>query len=802
MKYYGTSFIFIIIIYAASTACADVINIHISDFGINQYWDSEMEVGDDFTISSDPKHSHNQVYSDMHNMVQQLLGDQAKSQILIPMPEDSIMNSDQDIEDQIYQKLKVSMQQAIAKGNRDFEFQLVQKIKTGGYIDPQRQGMVNEYSNAAYGAIARVTAELHKEHTCILDATIGSNGTVALGRAVEKLKSVSDLFTMLDFVDGRASYEEMNDVIKVFGASKINLSNTQGDWWGHSPMMTGDKASISNHDTSKRLLLENPMMNYEWVVPLDPDADAHILRMAKQDAKFRVRKFYVSGNKQYETYEVPIPMTGQEIRQVWGASNQYRQLNQKPVSLVIADHVRDLDNGYTVARHIAARIPRNSKVVYLDNNSGNDPMKYLITAKVSPENLATLSRQSSEANLFRQLKQVNPDFVVSFEKEAPKFRLPNTYYIVGKDTFNAIRNMTELYADLLENFKMLSHDETDTLEIFKAVNNLQKLVQAYERDQKNGMYAPLGDVRSDTLYELTKIFTDSAFDNFVDAMDLKNIPALSSIRDASWVIADAIHDGRAPFAGNKLENYNDLQKFAKAGVGGLSYWLGFEMSGGNTTVASGFEMIGKAAADLTDTVSLKAFTHMVVHEKQYAENVQQLLDFWKQQQERRLEKGQDIQRAEDYFGEDNLHAMGLSSKDIKSLNNAVIQKAFQINGVLKEYSVQRHRDIHGNDINVQRLVYEKTDKNGTNTKTIKTNMIRRQHRNGQVENMQIQHAMKAELPKTNLYPDKKKEFGGVYIEPALIHGGQVDNRVIDQTLDDRPEKKSSSWSTVIPEGIE
>ncbi len=804
MKHHRINCIFFIIIFFASTACADVINIHITDFGINQYWDFSMKVGDDFTISSDPKHSHNQVYSDMHDMVRQLLGANAKSQILIPMPEDSIMNSDQDIEDLIYQKLKATVQKATANGNRGFEFQLVQHIKTVGYIAPWRQDMVTKYGKAAYGAIARVTNELRNDYTCSVDATIGSNGTVAIGRAVEKLKSVSDLFAMLDFVDGRASYKEMNEVIKAFGASKINFSNTQGDWWGHSPKMTGDKASISNHETSKRLLLENPMINYEWVVPLDSDADAHVLRMAQQDAEFRVRKFYVSGNNKLETYNLPIPMSSREIRQVFGASDRYGQLNQRPISLVISDRVWDLDNGYTAARYIASKIPRNSKVVYIDSRSDENPMQYLLTAKVTPENLFTLSRQGSDAELVRQLRKADADFVITFESEAPKFQLPRALYVVGRDTCNAVRNMTELYADLLKEFKRLSPEEKGTLSALKMAGNLEKLVQAYEQDQKNGMYGdPLGFISSDFIYEATKMFSKKAVKKYVKALQdaakeegkKLNVHALTSIIDASEVIANAIREGRAPFTGNRLEQYSDIQEFAKAGVGGLSYWLGLEMSGGDTTVASGFEMIGKAAADLTDTVSLRAFTHMAVHEKRYSENLQHLLDFWEQEQGRRLERNQDIQSVEDYFGEDNLYAMGLSSKDIQNLNNSVIQKAFRISGVLKEYSVHRYKDIYGCDTNIQRLVYETTGKDGNITKTVRTSIVRRQYRNGQEENRQIYHAM-------NNDPFDEKEYGGVFIDPESNQGGKVNNRFINQVVDDRPEQNSTSWRTMIPEGIE
>ncbi|HQO79007.1 MAG TPA: hypothetical protein PLG17_10915, partial [Thermodesulfobacteriota bacterium] len=125
----------LVVLFPMPVAAA-IINIHISDFGINQYWRPDMRVGDDFY--NDPSRSdrtHNQVFGDLHKVVREVLGDRAKSQILIPMPDDSVISSGADLESQIYNDLKRTISEAIGNGNYDYEFQLVQHINTQGYFD-------------------------------------------------------------------------------------------------------------------------------------------------------------------------------------------------------------------------------------------------------------------------------------------------------------------------------------------------------------------------------------------------------------------------------------------------------------------------------------------------------------------------------------------------------------------------------------------------------------------------------------------------------------------------------------------
>ncbi len=58
--------------FYACLQAADI-NVHITDFGINQYWTSDMKVGDNFQIDPGPlEKSHNQVFVDMHRVLSEI----------------------------------------------------------------------------------------------------------------------------------------------------------------------------------------------------------------------------------------------------------------------------------------------------------------------------------------------------------------------------------------------------------------------------------------------------------------------------------------------------------------------------------------------------------------------------------------------------------------------------------------------------------------------------------------------------------------------------------------------------------
>lgn len=747
-----------VICLCASCAFADNINIHITDFGINQFWDSLMKIGNDFHSSSNPKESHNQVHSSMHEFYSEALGDSAKSQILIPMFDDSTMKSSSaNLEQMVYDDLKKSVQHAIDTGNRDFEFQLVQNINTAGYVSPKRQKMVSNFTNAAYGAIARLSQELNEVHTVNLDATLGSNGTVGFARAVDQLKSVSGLFTMLDFVDGRASYEEMDNVIDIFGAKKIHVSNIQGDYWGHSPKMrfSVDKASISNHNTVKRLLRDNPDIGYSWLQPLSKDVGSpHVLRMTQPDAEFNVRRFYVDEKGKIQHYDVQKPMTSRDIRQLWGAADQFSQIGQTKSSLVIADRLRQKDVANRTARSIASMIPRNSRVVLVNNGTANQQMQFWIKAKVGPQNLYTLGRHKSETGLFKKLNSIDAEIVISFEQDAPRACLPNkVIYAFAKETYVYMSSATEQLAKVVDKLELTTKGEHENLKTLGHVLDVKNLLDAYDRDKQANINGPLAMMSSDTVYEFTKLFAGKTFESAIKAGKF-NIPAYDSIKDAAFVITDVVREGRTI-------KTRDLQDLAKSAVGGLSYGLGLSVSG-NVAVAEAFEVIGLGTANLVDDLSIKFGRHLAISNKEYVENAKSLVQSWENGQVHRLRNGLEVQNIEDYFERDVLIAAGYSSRDLGNMRNSIISKQFGLTGQLKEYSQRKFRDVNGFETYVRKIVCQTPGNDGSYTRTTRTYTTSHQSFNGHQENLRIQNTLRSET--VQAYNSKGEITGGVNMD--------------------------------------
>ena len=280
------------------------ITIHITDFGINQYWSESMRVGDSFAnpVFDNPD-------AGFHNRAYPELDTQSGSQILIPMPSDKNMRSlsDAELTNRITQGLIKSVDQARKKGVTEFEIQLIQNVRTPGYFDPSRQQLVKRFGGAAYGAIGRMVESIARDQHLVLDTSLASNGAHVFAQNVEKWKHYAYLFRSVDMADGRALLPDMREVLDVLGGERVTITNTLGDYPAPSPLMSEAvnigrlvgakrlppiKASIGNFETTKQLIREYRSMRVFLIKPLDTTSSAHIRRMIDPSARYIVEQLY------------------------------------------------------------------------------------------------------------------------------------------------------------------------------------------------------------------------------------------------------------------------------------------------------------------------------------------------------------------------------------------------------------------------------------------------------------------------------------------------------------------------------
>lgn len=305
-----------------SDAKREPITIHITDFGINQYWSDQMRVGDSFTnaVFDDPN-------VDFHHRAYPELDAQRGSQVLIPMPSDDDMRSftDTELTNRITMDLIKSIDQARKRGIKEFEVQLVQNVRPLGYASESRQKLVERFGAIAYGAIGRMVESVSRDQALVLDASLASNGTHMFARNVERWQPYASRFRSVDMADGRALLPDMRKVLDVLGGERVTITNTKGDYWAPSPLMSGVvkagrllgdrrippiEASIGNLKTTKQLVREYPSMRAFLIEPLDTRREAHIRRMIDPSARYRVEQIYSTANgvAQYQLSGIQTPL--------------------------------------------------------------------------------------------------------------------------------------------------------------------------------------------------------------------------------------------------------------------------------------------------------------------------------------------------------------------------------------------------------------------------------------------------------------------------------------------------------------
>lgn len=264
---------------------AGFVNLYISDFGINQI-NPQLRNFTDFTYAKA------QIFQDIPR----------SGQILVVMPRDQEFRglSRSELTRQIFDGVKARVDQGLAAGTTRFEIQLVQNIKTGGYLDAGRQRMVNEFGAAAYDAIGHLRTDLQSNKTMVVSTygIVGSNGAKAFTENVSSWRSYMGGVSMFD---GRAFKTPTIDTIKALGAENVRIFNTKGDWMAPNVPVAH---SIGNHDVVKALKQDFPGITAVWLEPTD--RGAHLAGM-NADRHFLAKTFEGS------SYGPARAVTGREL---------------------------------------------------------------------------------------------------------------------------------------------------------------------------------------------------------------------------------------------------------------------------------------------------------------------------------------------------------------------------------------------------------------------------------------------------------------------------------------------------------
>ncbi|MDR4468943.1 MAG: hypothetical protein MRJ68_11730 [Nitrospira sp.] len=240
-----------------------------------------------------------------------------KGRIAVIMPDDHEFQSlsTEALRQRIVQDLKAQVDRGISAGLSQFEIQLVQDINGAGYISfglDDRQGMVDRFGAAAYGAIADLNAYLRDRGVNTTNrAIVGSNGAKVFAANVDawQLKGQS-IWESADFFDGRAYSTPMVEAIQKIGASRVRIFNTAGDLW--APFTEWGLRSIANRNTGRYLKDTHfpDLRVYELLVLKKDAAINHISGMTDSNV-FRVSEY---SNSAEGLQRIPGQFTGQALR--------------------------------------------------------------------------------------------------------------------------------------------------------------------------------------------------------------------------------------------------------------------------------------------------------------------------------------------------------------------------------------------------------------------------------------------------------------------------------------------------------
>ncbi|HFE36828.1 MAG TPA: hypothetical protein ENK06_00230 [Gammaproteobacteria bacterium] len=312
----------------AQKKVSDDLVFHITDFGINQPWNENMEIGDPFIAESA------RIYPELNS------SGRSGSQILIPMPSDQELKKlrnevkympksevDNYIANIFSQKLMHAVNRARENGVTEFEIQIVQNVTKKGYFSSSRQREVQKFSAAAYTAIGRMVDDQKlKGQSVSLDATLGSNGTVAFTENMDSWKRYKSSIRKVDFVDGRAFIDATRDSINELGAKKVRIFNTHGDHLAQSPTtkrifnsanLPSTKLSIGAAETTELLVKEFPNLTAYVLTPLDVSTrgigSGHILRMSNIEANFAVERIF-NNEGEIRVKQLPYSRSSLDLR--------------------------------------------------------------------------------------------------------------------------------------------------------------------------------------------------------------------------------------------------------------------------------------------------------------------------------------------------------------------------------------------------------------------------------------------------------------------------------------------------------
>lgn len=239
------------------------------------------------------------------------------ARIPVVMPGDNAFKSlsTEALRQRTFLDLKTQVDRGMSAGLNQFEVQLVQDINFAGYVSfgpDDRQGMVDRFGAAAYGAIADLNTYLHDNGVRTTNhAIVGSNGAKVFAANVKAWQGNGpSIWDSVDFFDGRAYLTPMVEAIQSIGSSRVRIFNTSGDIW--APFADWGLRSIANRDTARYIKDSYfpELQVYELLVRKKDAALNHISGMTDGNI-FWVFE-YVSHSAGLQ--RVPNDITGRDLR--------------------------------------------------------------------------------------------------------------------------------------------------------------------------------------------------------------------------------------------------------------------------------------------------------------------------------------------------------------------------------------------------------------------------------------------------------------------------------------------------------
>lgn len=243
------------------TIADDQLELVISDSGRNAAWADRLAADREHGLTFDV------LGADKHPVGGILVGTSAIEQLLVPMPNDAILDSfnaegakslRDDFIDALAWRINQHIQPAISNRVPVFEIRLLEHADLVAAGD--RTGYCGQFHQVALEAIGRVVTRWQTErHAQIhITAALADTGTQAFARAVAAWHPYKAKFNRVDLIAGQASVRDLRQMLDELGGKRIRLFIGQE---AETPVMTAGRREVADV-----LITQYPGLSY-YLVP-------------------------------------------------------------------------------------------------------------------------------------------------------------------------------------------------------------------------------------------------------------------------------------------------------------------------------------------------------------------------------------------------------------------------------------------------------------------------------------------------------------------------------------------------------